>query len=658
MKSIRVKLLVFIIFLSSISIISLSFFTYNKTKGIIEDTFKQDTIEKIEQVEKNFDIFFSKYEESVAFFAEDANVKGIYHNFELETLMMKTFDTYVNAFPYVKRVYIGTKDRDMFIHPWIDVGSDFNPTTRPWYEQAVKENGLIWTSPYVNSANHQEIDISVAKPVYDRNEFIGVVAIDLDMNYLLNMVDEIQVGNNGYVFIADSEGRIILHKDESLIGEEIPVTELLEAIQLNQEGNLEYMDEKSKRIGIYNHLERLGWTLIATIDVAEIQEQTRPIINYTIVMSLFILIIASIGSFFFTKPLAKGIQHLRNIMTELKAGNFQLEAKVSTKDELTLLAKDVNEMIFNVSRLIKNTKDVVGQVLLTSEDLAASSEETNASAEQISITIEQITMGASEQASDAEKGAHLVEGLSDKLEQLSLNSNEIAEQTKEVLLLSQKGESVLVDLRDKTKTNDAATKEIESAILTLDHKANDISTILGAIKSIAEQTNLLALNASIEAARAGEHGRGFAVVAEEIRKLAESSQASAEEINDIILDMQKESQNTVEVMKEVKDIADSQSTAVDNVNTTFHQVNVSIENMTQSIQEIGVFLNELVEDKSHIVGTIESISSVSEETAASTEEINASMEQQTAAIEEVAKQAERLNTLAEQVNKEIEKFRV
>jgi methyl-accepting chemotaxis protein len=660
LKSIRSKLIILMLALSLFIIFILSSFTYYKSVRIIEDNFERDTIQSIAQIEQTLTNFLDTYERSLNYVSGNTNIQGFYYDRNLVTDARREFNRYMEYYPSVINIYAATKNGEILMHNLRNVPSDYNPLQEDWYQQAVQSKGLVWTNPYYNPINELMV-ITAATPLYDRanmNEFVGVVAIDINLAYLIEMITNIQVGETGYVFIADENGDVILHNKTEMIGHPVPVPELKESLITNHNGLLEYTYESENKIGVFSTLDHLNWKLIAAIDKVEIRNQTQEILVFTLIISIIALFLSVIISLVFSKPIAKGIEHLRKVMIELKGGNFKVEAEIKTKDELSQLASDVNQMINNVSELIKNTKEVVGYVLTTSEDLAASSEQTSASAEQVSATLEQITIGASEQASDSEKGAQFVDGLSRKVDSLSQNSEYMSEQTKEVLLWSQKGEEVIVDLREKNQLNDAATKKIESAILALDHKANEISTILGAIKSIAEQTNLLALNASIEAARAGEHGRGFAVVAEEIRKLAEDSQSSAEEINQIILDMQHESQNTVQVMKEVKDITGIQSTAVDNVNTTFNQVNKSIESITQLIQEMSSFLNEIVKDKNFIVEVIESISSVSEETAASTEEINASMQQQTSAIEEVARQAERLNELAEQVNKEIDKFKI
>ncbi|TCT16303.1 methyl-accepting chemotaxis sensory transducer with Cache sensor [Natranaerovirga pectinivora] len=657
MKTIKIKLIVSIMLLSVTIISSIGFFTYRKSSEEIEDILKNNTSQYIFQIENAIDNFLAIYEQGLDFVSRDPYIQGFYHNQELSENVSAAFNNFVKTYPSVNYIYFGSRDKDMFIRPFIDVGNDYDPTIRPWYEDAVAENRIIWTDPYFDPVNN-EMTISVAKPIYNNNSLTGVLSLDLDMDYIIQMIDGIQVGQEGYVFVVDKEGKTLLHNNRDVIGEPIPIAELFDAVTSKHEGIVEYNYNNSDRIGVFTTNDRLGWVISAVIEVDEINEHTEEILMYTLIIGFFALILSIIVALIIANPIAKGIQHLRKIMAQIKEGNFKVEAHVLTKDELNELARDLNQMVENVSDLLRNTKEVVGNVTLASEELAASSGETNASAEQIALTIEQITIGASEQAGDAEKGAALIDGLSSKLEHLSTNTISISSKTNEVIDLSKKGNEVMTDLGHKTKLNDEATKKIEEAILALNNKSSQITSILGAISSIAEQTNLLALNASIEAARAGEHGRGFAVVAEEIRKLAEDAQKSAREIGSIINDMQKESENTVKIMGEVKEISNIQSVAVENVNTTFNNVNESIGFITGLINQANGFLEEILEDKDNIVKAIESVSSVSEETAAATEEISASMEQQTSAIEDVAKQAEVLNQLGEKLRNQINKFTI
>ena len=214
------------------------------------------------------------------------------------------------------------------------------------------------------------------------------------------------------------------------------------------------------------------------------------------------------------------------------------------------------------------------------------------------------------------------------------------------------------ELRKKTEQNNRSTDQIGSEIVELDADIARVGDILAAIDSIAEQTNLLALNASIEAARAGEAGKGFAVVAEEIRKLAEESKSSSNDIKDIILAVQGKSSETVKAMEEVKEINAEQNESVDKVGHSFDTISALIEDISIKLEEMGRSIEDMNRDKEAVVSAMENISSVSQETAAASEEVTASVEQQSLANDEVSRAADSLNGLSEKLIEEVNIFKI
>jgi len=149
----------------------------------------------------------------------------------------------------------------------------------------------------------------------------------------------------------------------------------------------------------------------------------------------------------------------------------------------------------------------------------------------------------------------------------------------------------------------------------LDEKSKEIETIVSAITAIADQTNLLALNAAIEAARAGEHGRGFAVVADEVRKLAEQSTMSAQQIIQII-------QETKDDTREVIDTMDI--------------VTNNVDAGVQIVKETGTLFSGILKEIKHVTEQIHEVSAVSEQLSAGSEEITAAFQENIS----IARQAE------------------
>jgi methyl-accepting chemotaxis protein len=191
---------------------------------------------------------------------------------------------------------------------------------------------------------------------------------------------------------------------------------------------------------------------------------------------------------------------------------------------------------------------------------------------------------------------------------------------------------------------------VSEAIRSLGEKSDQIGGIVGTITGIAAQTNLLALNAAIEAARAGEQGRGFAVVAEEVRHLAEESQAAASEISELITAIQGQTSRAVEVVQDGAKRTDDGVAVVSQTKQAFVQIGEAVEGMTARIDEIAVISEEIASNALTMQETVKSVAAVAERTATSAQQVSASAQQVSASADQVAVSAEGSSAAAQEVS--------
>lgn len=661
--SISTQLMAFFSILIVVVLLAVGWRSFSTSQAIIKSNLLSNTKALNIEISNELEYYLDKYELLVNYLASDANVKNVNKDDD-KKWMLDVFKGFINQESDLMYTYIGSSTGKMFIVPETSLPEGFDPRTRPWYQQAVDADALIWTAPYAD-ASTGEIVVSAAKPVKsDTGELLGVVAIDLKLNTLTEKLKTIKIGKGGVIYMTDKDGVTIAHPDASLVGKPIPVTEIYDALISKSEGvvSYKYKDKEGRltdKFTTFTTIPGVGWKVGAAFSVeTEIVDDSKNVLINIVVIGTLALLIALVLAYFYAMGIRKNISKFVAVLGNMRAGDMSSSLSIKSKNEFGLLGQYFNETTQALAKLISDIRNVSDNLTESAGQLAATAEETSASAEEVSKAVEDIAKGANSQTEDAEVGVSLSQELSSKLEHLNQSVNEMMEQAKYVMNANAIGFDSLNGLKEKTVLSTQANTKIENVINQLNEKTNQIGSILDSISAISVQTNLLALNASIEAARAGEHGRGFAVVAEEIRKLAEESSKSADKVRIIVTDIQENSVQSVTSMNEVKVIASEQTSAVEKVANSFDSISTSIDGISNQINAIFGFMVNINRDKDNIASAILSISSISEETAAATEEVTASMEQQSMAVDEVAKAAENLNSIAVNLNHELSKFKI
>ncbi|QZY54517.1 methyl-accepting chemotaxis protein [Crassaminicella profunda] len=686
-KSIANKLLMVVITLVVITLVVITlvvitfmltgFIINNKVSTMVTDLVRNDMVSQSQNISANIGNFFTEKADIVKIMANTDSITNYIKGTEglasrSEVKQTPSYPSILRTLQNMKKsdkdlglVYVALEDNNNFISedPAWEVPTEWDIMQRAWYTDAVAKKDIHFTVPYIDNVTNKLV-ISAVTPIFENGKSIGASAIDVSIDRLSTMMSQYKIGEGSYAILIDNTGTVVYHPDEKLILEsnmtqiDGELGEIGQAMVRGESGVTKYVHDGEKKYIAYMPIEINGWSVAMTIPETYVLDKVNAIRKIILLLYGLSCVGLAISILLLTKKILKDVPVILEGLTAVSNGDLSVKLNIQSNDEIGEISSKFNIMVENMKKLVSSAKTIAGEVASASNYLEKSSKETNMSVEEVARAVDEIARGASEQAADAEKGAELTIGLDHKFNQLSENSKDMSNATKEVMDANVKGVQLVNELKEKTEINNDATKRVEGAIHALAIKSKDIGSILETITSIAEQTNLLALNASIEAARAGEHGRGFAVVADEIRKLAEGSARAADEINKIIVDIQKESSNTVDIMKEVSERSLEQHNAVMEANHSFEDIYKAIENIAQKIEDITEFVNDISKDKDNIVYTIGNISSVSEETAAATEEVSASMEQQSAAVEEVASAAEKLNKLAEKLNVEMNYFKM
>lgn len=452
------------------------------------------------------------------------------------------------------------------------------------------------------------------------------------------------------------------------------IKEVVERFQVSKEKTLELAlkNQNSEAYEVYvqetdpllNELDQLYTKLIEingkyakeANDENQINNRNSSIVMISIIVLSIILFVAT--SWIISRSIYGPLKQTEYLMQKAKNGDLTVYSDYESKDEIGSLSKSFNEMITQIKSLIMMVRESSDQVAASSEQLMASAEETNKAAEQIAEASS--IMAANGEASV--KGTEVVSistqqmaigitNIADSITQVSNHSNITTEE-------SEKGNIALKKTIDQMGSINETVQTSSSIIKDLGDRSSEIEKILAVISGISEQTNLLALNAAIEAARAGEHGKGFAVVADEVRKLAEESRRSAEQITHLIHDIQSSTANAVVSMDKCTTEVQTGLVLINDTGKSFEKILHSASDVSRQSVEVSAAVKQLSSSVEQVAMGIFDISMKTEESSSGSQTVAAGAEEQLASMEEITASAHSLAKMAEDLQAMVNTFKV
>ena len=392
---------------------------------------------------------------------------------------------------------------------------------------------------------------------------------------------------------------------------------------------------------------------------AEIDHFINQQITILVIAALAVSVIALLIIIVSALAIRKGIHLTNQAVSSLAEGDLNANIHglvLKRSDELGDMARGVQTLQQELLQVMSQVKESSEVLFTAGSELSSMASQTSNTADDIGHAVEDISKGAVSQAEEIETASSRISEMGCIIERIVNSVGMLDVTAGDMKAAGDRSVSIINDLSLSNDRTMNAIERIGRQVNATTESANKSGEAIEIITNIAEETNLLSLNASIEAARAGEQGKGFAVVANQIQKLAEQSNESAQRIAEIIKELLIDSENTVSVMNEVQEIVDEQQEKLKETQRQFNDVSRGIDSSSDETSGIKDQTTHCDSARNKVVDVITNLSAISEENAASTQQTTASMQELNATINLLAESANNLTKLSEDLEKRISFF--
>ncbi|KOS66971.1 hypothetical protein AEA09_15850 [Lysinibacillus contaminans] len=655
-KSLLVKIMFFILSVTLLTTASMGWLNYKTSKDIIINSLQDNAESQVTihasqlgtwlqtrkseiEVMANIDLVrFGQQEDILPYFAEERErMDGTYSSISLgDTEGNLTFDSGIA----------------------IQIGSE---TT---FSDVMAGTSII-SNPFPDKADLKNLIISFEVPVYDENKKVkGLVSGASPINKVFAETTDFKVGETDTVYVIQGDGLIIHHPDETKVLQE----NLLESNSQKMKKLASEMIEKGQgfseieingedRMLFYSTVPNTNWIMAVDVPLKEFTSKLTPLLIITIISGIAALLLNGIILFLLLRRMTNRIRKAATMAEEIAEGQLSFEKiEDSNNDEISHLARAVNQMANNLRDLLMHVNQVTEQVTLASSHFIEG-------AWRASETSGAITSSAQEVSSATALQLQAIQQSTEAIDQMAIGIQRVASSSFDVFEASTRTEQEAVQgnqsISTVVKQMDSIYQSVQKSsnvVQLLANRSKEIGEISGMITSISDQTNLLALNAAIESARAGEHGKGFAVVAEEVRKLAEQSKNSADKISHLIDEIQINTEEAVQVMSAgAQDVQDG-TELVNHAGEMFNNILIAIKQVSNQIQEVSSSSEQLSASTEEINASSVEMLEIAHKSTYNANTVTTQASSQLAVIEDMKSSTEALNNMVVELQKAMRKF--
>jgi methyl-accepting chemotaxis protein len=519
------------------------------------------------------------------------------------------------------------------------------------YFKMIKSGEDFYVGQPMKSIATEDYVIPIAAAIETKADKMGLIVIMFDLNKFTANMDNIKIGDSGFLYIVTKEGNIVYHEDKNMLLRQAQNTLISsEVSKLNKEEVIKgfkfYNENGKQSVAAYNEIESTNWLVITAMSQKEFMSSITSIGIFIFSIVVLMVFISLTVSLKYSNDVTKPIYTIGKRMKEVATGNINVYADFDENLEIKNLCNDFNEMTKNLRDLISNVVNVSKSVTTASDNFINLTTKAFESAGLVSEAIEEIASGTQEQAADVDTGVNQIEHIANNIALISEQAKVMIGASSNANMIVQSGIKEMKILNVKADESNKISQRVFNEVSELTCSIREIEAILEVIENIANQTNLLALNAAIEAAHAGELGRGFSVVAEEVKKLSQISSVKTQEISQIIKKLEDKAENVQTIVNENKIIVCEQNSVVKNTEEALNNIHCEVSKVKDIVTNISSNIGNINEEKNVMIEVVNNISIIANKTASNSDTAASAALDQFAAVKEINENCLRLNELS------------
>lgn len=498
------------------------------------------------------------------------------------------------------------------------------------------------------------------------------------LKHLLDVMVKNELVSNAYIYmpeVVEKDGKkiaTVMQSNEELYAAgfapgstyEIPEIMLQAFTEASDEGfavSKVYEDEFGQWVTFLTELESPEGKVVGMfgidIDYGDINGKLSELLWTSIGLAALFSAIAILIAVMLIRLALKPLKRLAEVSALAAKGDLTLAVPVKGQNEIAQVSSSFNAMIASLRVLAGNISTTSGEVAGAAANMQQSAEQTSQATQDVTEAIQEVAIGSDTQLQSFQECQRAMTEMTIGIQRIAESTSSVSDLAADTSLLASQGETVIDSTLQQMHEIEELVSTTVSTLHELKEQSDKIGGILAMIGDVANQTNLLALNASIEAARAGEHGKGFAVVAHEIRKLAERSKESSEQIGEILHSIGNGTSHAVLTMEKSAVAAREGSIVSAKAGESFRAIVTSIRDVSSQVQEVSAASEQMSAGSEQIAASLDQLEGIAATSAGNAQRVAAASEEQLASMQEVASSSEQLRNLASTLNETIGRFK-